>query len=117
MRWSERIARVPPMTSLRSGLIRCLRTWAVSRASKRSPRKLFRRGNLKERPLRNEEFLRRAEAAQCLQSCGRIRRRRLATDSNRDPGLAVFRDSKLGGAAGGAAFDYWISGLFRSRLG
>src|SRR5436309_3247949 len=34
MRWSERIARVPPMTSLRSGLIRCLRTCAVSRASK-----------------------------------------------------------------------------------
>src|SRR6059058_2262048 len=72
MRWSERIARVPPMTSLRSGLIRCLRTCAVSRASKRSPRKLFRRGNLKERPLRNEEFLRRAEAAQCLQGRGRF---------------------------------------------
>src|SRR6266705_4394645 len=72
MRWSERIARVPPMTSLRSGLIRCLRTCAVSRVSKRSPRRLFRRGNLKERPLRNEEFLRRAEAAQCLQGRGRF---------------------------------------------
>src|SRR5438094_8239893 len=72
MRWSERIARVPPMTLLRSGLIRCLRTCAVSRASKRSPRRLFRRGNLKERPLRNEEFLRRAEAAQCLQGRGRF---------------------------------------------
>src|SRR5438093_159721 len=72
MRWSERIARVPPMTSLRSGLIRCLRTCTAIRVSKRSPRKLFRRGNLKERPLRNEEFLRRAEAAQCLQGRGRF---------------------------------------------
>src|SRR5437870_6414810 len=72
MRWSERIARVPPMTSLRSGLIRCLRTCTAIRVSKRSPRRLFRRGNLKERPLRNEEFLRRAEAAQCLQGRGRF---------------------------------------------
>src|SRR6266542_2563938 len=105
MRWSERIARVPPMTSLRSGLIRCLRTCAVSRASKRSPRKLFPLHNSDQRPRRNEsaQFLRRAEAAQCLQSRGRIRRRRLASDSNRDPGLSVFRNSKLGGAAGGVA--------------
>src|SRR5947199_3191131 len=72
MRWSERIARVPPMTSLRSGLIRCLRTCTAICVSKRSPRRLFRRGNLKERPLRNEEFLRRAEAAQCLQGRGRF---------------------------------------------
>src|SRR5207249_6954758 len=68
----ERIARVPPMTSLRSGLIRCLRTCTAICVSKRSPRRLFRRGNLKERPLRNEEFLRRAEAAQCLQGRGRF---------------------------------------------
>src|SRR5437867_3071229 len=72
MRWSERIARVPPMTSLRSGLIRCLRTCTAIRVSKHSPRRLFRRGNLKERPLQNEEFLRRAEAAQCLQGRGRF---------------------------------------------
>src|SRR5947208_13342464 len=72
MPWSERIARVPPMTSLRSGLIRCLRTCTAIRVSKHSPRRLFRRGNLKERPLQNEEFLRRAEAAQCLQGRGRF---------------------------------------------
>src|SRR2546427_7373356 len=72
MRWSERIARGPPMTSLRSGVIRCLRTCTALGVSKRSPRRLFRRGNLKERPLRNEEFLRRAEAAQCLQGRGRF---------------------------------------------
>ena len=41
---------------------------------------------------------RRIEAAQRLQSCGRVRCGVLVVDSSRHSSLSVFRDSKLGGA-------------------
>ena len=72
MRWSERIARVPPMTSLRSGLTQCSTRCAAIRVLKRLPKRLLLRRSSKELPLRNEKSLLRAEAAQRLQGRGRF---------------------------------------------
>src|SRR5437588_4310941 len=54
------------------------------------------------------QFLRRTEAAQCLQGRNRVRDCRLAPGANRHSGFSVPRDSKLGGAAGNRSGRDWL---------
>ena len=63
------------------------------------------------------QLFRRAEAAQCLQSCDRLRGGGLATDSGRDPDFSVFRNSELGESGCGLAAGYRISRRLDSRVG
>src|SRR5437660_364374 len=66
-----------------------------------------------------EPFLvfRRAEATQRLQSCGCIRRRRLAFGSSRHSGFSVFRNPKLGRSTHRARDRNRISHRARHRVG
>src|SRR5205807_4294706 len=94
------IANTTAITSPQFGSIRRLLHFMATRVSKRSPRKLFRRHNSRELLPRNErQPFRRAEAAQRLQGCRRLRHCRLAPGSNCHAGFSVPADSGLGGAA------------------
>src|SRR5205809_8058841 len=64
-----------------------------------------------------EELLRRAETAERLQSCDRVRCRGVATDAGRESDFSVLRDSELGRASCGVAAHYRISRRDDSRLG
>ena len=55
--------------------------------------------------LTHEIFLRRTEAAECLQSGGRVCRFCLAADSSRDGGLSILRDSQVDCPPPGAVLD------------
>mgnify|MGYP003693609619 CR=1 FL=1 len=65
------------------------------------------------RPLGNDEretfFLRRDEAAQCLQSGDCLRGRRLAFGSGCDPSFSVSRNSELGHSVSDSASRDWVS--------
>src|SRR3981081_2414316 len=61
--------------------------------------------------IKNEpaQFLRRAEAAQRLQGCRRLRSGGVAADSGRYAGLPILRDSELGRPPRGPSPDPWLS--------
>ena len=77
------------------------------------PCRALRQGAQGER----KELLHRAEAAQRLQSCDCLRSRRMAADADRDAGLPVPRDSKLGNSAGDNADCDWFPYCPRDRVG
>src|SRR2546428_8692634 len=107
------------ITWLSSGSIRCLPRCTAIPVSKRSRRRLFRRANSERRQFQNEltQLLRRAEAAQRLQDCRRLRRNRLVTRSNRNASLSVFRNSELDGPTDCARNYYWFSNRAPHRVG
>src|SRR6266705_3130854 len=63
------------------------------------------------------EFLCGVKTTQRLQSCDRLRSRRMATDADSDAGFPVPRDSKLGDPAGDNADCDWFSHCPRDRVG
>ena len=65
----------------------------------------------------SKQLFHRAEAAQCLQSCDRLRSRRMAVDSGCDPSLSVFRNPQLGSPAGCSRNYRWVSNRVDNRLG
>src|SRR5438046_9340256 len=65
----------------------------------------------------SEEFLRRIEAAQCLQGRDRLRSRRMPADASRGSDLSILRNSELGSATCGVAAHYRISCSVDSCLG
>jgi hypothetical protein len=65
----------------------------------------------------SEEFLRRAKAAQCLQSCSRLRGRWLGAGSRYRAGFPGFRCSKLDRSSDRSPDRDRFSDRTRSRLG
>src|SRR5262249_39188167 len=89
---------------------RCSTTSAEIPDSKRWSRKSLRKNE-------RAEFLRRAEAAQRLQGCGRVRRRRLGHCAGRDTDFSVPRNSELDCALGHHLDRNRISNRARDRMG
>ena len=71
------------------------------------------RGEISE----DRQFLLRAEAAQRLQSCGRVRRRRLGALSGNRAGLSRLRCSELGHSIDRSAHHHGSAGCIDSGLG
>src|SRR5262249_24089707 len=90
--WKPVIASTTALISDRSVSILFSLSYMVIRDSKRWPKKSFQPRNSKEQPRRNEQFLFRAKAAQCLQGRSRVRGSRMAADSNRHAGISVLRN-------------------------
>ena len=99
--------------SLVTSLISSYELWKIDNGAGGSrttwtgkPREGWRAGR------RVNQLLRRAEAAQCLQSGGGF----LTARSNQHPGFSFFRDSQLGRASYRFAFNYRFSGRGRTLL-
>src|SRR6266566_10175743 len=112
----QKVIRIVPAMPLGTlGLSRYSTPCAATRVSKSlSQRFLLRRTDRRREP---EEILRGTETAQRLQSCDRLRSRRLAADANSDAGFPVPRDSKLGHPAGDNADCDWFPHCPRDRVG
>src|SRR5206468_10645052 len=63
------------------------------------------------------EFLCGVKTTQRLQSCDRLRSRRMAADADSDAGFPVPRDSKLGDPAGDNADHHRLSDRAHHRMG
>ena len=94
--WLEKAVKAPAQLFLTSSKpmhfsIRCAAIHASKRLCKRLPARSHEAWQL----------FRRAEAAQRLQSCDRLRGRGLVIDSDRDSGFSVFRNPELGSSIDG----------------
>src|SRR5205085_2232821 len=86
-----------------------LRSASIRFGIRCAPIRVFK-NSAKKNQSEDRQLLRRTETAQCLQSSGCLRGGGVAAHSNRDPSLSDFRDSELGGPAGRALTNPWLSG-------
>ena len=74
-------------------------------------------GHFREAMNVKPSFFSRAEAAQCLQGCSRVRRCRLASDANCQPDFSIFRNPQLGCAFGNSSPHHRLSDCADYRMG
>jgi Flp pilus assembly protein TadD, contains TPR repeats len=89
----------------------CSTISAATRASRLSCKKSSLQKN------EGGQFFQRTKTPQCLQSCDRLRSRRMAAHADCDAGFPVPRDSKLGNSARDNADCDWFSNCPRDRVG